>query len=251
MERMMKRTTTVLTFVGLAVLPAFVIFRLQSVPMAAAQGSIAKPPAAKTAHPAAGPGMNIDPTAVIHPSVILAGKITIGAFSVIGPGTILDGAITIGHHTGVACNVTIRGPNKIGNFTQIYDNVNIEGGRGANVGTSGAAGDQSIIGDGCWINHGAVMHGTQVGDGGAVGLGAACDYNTRIGKGAILANGSATRVNQAIPDNCFAEGVPAVIRKKSITDQDRLTYLGLLPAARTRFFGEAQEAAARRRMTAR
>lgn len=247
----MKRRTAILAVIGLAVLLAFSVFRLQNESLVAAQDSAAKVPSARVVNPAAGPGMNIDPTAVIHPSVILDGKITIGAFSVIGPGTILEGNIRIGHHTRVACNVTIRGPNKIGNFTQIYDNVNIEGGRGANVGTSGATGDQSIIGDGCWINHGAVMHGTQVGDGGAVGLGAACDYNTHIGKGAILANGSATRVNQVIPDNCFAEGVPAVIKKRNITDQDRLAYLGLLPAARTRFFGEAQEAAARKRMAAR
>jgi carbonic anhydrase/acetyltransferase-like protein (isoleucine patch superfamily) len=67
----------------------------------------------------------------------------------------------------------------------------------------------SIIGNECWINHGAIMHGTQIGDGGAVGLNTACDYGTQIGKGAILANGSATRVGQVIPDNSFAEGLPA------------------------------------------
>ena len=80
-----------------------------------------------------------------------------------------------------------------------YDNVNIEGGRPAKVGSSKAeVPDRSIIGDGCWINHGATMHGTQIGEGGAVGLNACCDYNTRIGKGAILANGSATHTDQVI-----------------------------------------------------
>ena len=44
------------------------------------------------------------------------------------------------------------------------------------------------------------MHGTQIGDGGAVGLNACCDYNTRIGKGAVLANGSATHHDQVIPE---------------------------------------------------
>jgi carbonic anhydrase/acetyltransferase-like protein (isoleucine patch superfamily) len=48
----------------------------------------------------------------------------------------------------------------------------------------------SIIGDGCWINRGATMHGTQIADGGAVGLNACRDYNTRIGKGVIPADGS-------------------------------------------------------------
>ncbi len=184
--------------------------------------------------------INIHPTADIHPSVILEGKVTVGPYTRIDIGTIITGNVTIGHHTLIRCNVTIRGTNKIGNYTHIYDNVNIEGGRPAKVGSSRAqVPDRSIIGDGCWINHGATMHGTQIGDGGAVGLNACCDYNTRIGKGAILANGSATRVDQVIPDNCFAEGVPAVIKKENITEEDRLDYFGVLPSGWTRY--EAQK----------
>ena len=184
-------------------------------------------------------GMNIDPTADIHPSVLIEGKVTVGPYTKIDAGTILTGNITIGHHTLIRCNVTIRGTNTIGNYTHIYDNVNIEGGRPAKVGGSRAeVPDKSIIGDGCWINHGATMHGTQVSDGAAIGLNACCDYNTRLGKGAILANGSATHVDQVIPENSFAEGVPAVVKKQNITDQDRLDYFGVLPSAWTRF--EAQ-----------
>ncbi len=184
--------------------------------------------------------INIHPTADVHPSVILEGKVTVGPYTRIDIGTIITGNVTIGHHTLIRCNVTIRGTNKIGNYTHIYDNVNIEGGRPAKVGSSRAeVPDRSIIGDGCWINHGATMHGTQIGDGGAVGLNACCDYNTRLGKGAVLANGSATHVDQIIPDNCFAEGVPAVIKKENITEEDRLDYFGVLPSGWTRY--EAQK----------
>ena len=193
-------------------------------------------------------GQNIDPTADIHPSVILEGKVTIGAYTKIDAGTIIMGNVTIGHHTLIRCNVTIRGTNQIGNYTHVYDNVCIEGGRPAKVGGSRAeTPDRSIIGDGCWINHGATMHGTQIGDGGAVGLNACCDYNTRIGKGAILADGSATHVDQVIPDNSFAEGVPAVVKKTDITDQDRLDYFGVLPSAWTRYEAANIEAAVRDR----
>ncbi|OHB67426.1 MAG: hypothetical protein A2Y76_03870 [Planctomycetes bacterium RBG_13_60_9] len=193
-------------------------------------------------------GHNIDPTADIHPSVILEGKVTVGAYTKIDAGTIITGNVTIGHHTLIRCNVTIRGTNQIGNYTHIYDNVNIEGGRPAQVGGSRAeVPDRSIIGDGCWINHGATMHGTQIGDGGAVGLNACCDYNTRIGKGAILANGSATHVDQAIPENSLAQGVPAVVKKTDITDRERLDYFGVLPSAWTRYEAENIEAAIRRR----
>jgi len=184
-------------------------------------------------------GMKIDPTAEVHPSVIMEGKVTVGPYTKIDAGTILTGNITIGHHTLVRCNVTIRGTNTIGNYTHIYDNVNIEGGRPAKVGGSRAeVPDKSILGDGCWINHGATMHGTQVGDGAAIGLNACCDYNTRLGRGAILANGSATHVDQVIPENSFAEGVPAVVKRQNLTDQDRLDYFGVLPSAWTHY--EAQ-----------
>jgi carbonic anhydrase/acetyltransferase-like protein (isoleucine patch superfamily) len=193
-------------------------------------------------------GMNIDPTADIHPSVILQGKVTVGAYTKIDCGTIITGDVTIGHHTLIRCNVTIRGTNKIGDYTHIYDNVCIEGGRPARVGSSRAqVPDKSVIGDGCWINHGATMHGTTIGDGGAVGLNACCDYNTAIGSGAVLANGSATHVDQVIGDNCFAEGVPAVITKRNITEQDRLEYFGLLPSGWTRYEAENIEASIRRK----
>ena len=185
-------------------------------------------------------GIDIHPTADVHPSVMLEGRVTVGPYTKIDAGTIITGNVTIGHHSLIRCNVTIRGTNAIGNYTHIYDNVNIEGGRPAQVGSSRAqVPDQSIIGDGCWINHGATMHGTQVGDGGAIGLNACCDYNTRIGKGAVLANGSATHVDQVIGDNCFAEGVPAVIKKDNITEEDRLNYFGVLPSGWTRY--EAQK----------
>jgi carbonic anhydrase/acetyltransferase-like protein (isoleucine patch superfamily) len=193
------------------------------------------------------PGINIHPTADVHPSVILEGKVAVGPYTKIDAGTIITGNVTIGHHTLIRCNVTIRGRNDVGNYTHIYDNVNIEGGRPAKVGSSRAkVPDRSIIGDDCWINHGATMHGTQVADGAAIGLNACADYNTRIGKGAVLANGSATHVDQVIPDNSFAEGVPAVVKKENITDEDRKDYFGLLPSAWTRYQAERIEARIRR-----
>jgi len=196
-----------------------------------------------------GNAMNIDPTADVHPSVILEGNVTVGPFTKIDAGTIITGNVTIGHHTLVRCNVTIRGTNTIGNYTHIYDNVCIEGGRPAKVGSSRAeVPDKSIIGDGCWINHGATMHGTQIADGGAVGLNACCDYNTRIGKGAILADGSATHVDQVIPDNAVAEGVPAVIKKENITEDDRLAYFGVLPSGWTEYEAANIEAAIRKKL---
>ncbi|OGB62686.1 MAG: hypothetical protein A2Y94_04305 [Caldithrix sp. RBG_13_44_9] len=187
--------------------------------------------------------IEIDPTAQVHPTAILEGNIKIGAYAYVGAGSILTGDITVGHHSLIQCNVTIRGINTIGNYVHIYDNVNIEAGRPANEGTvTNIERDHSVISDSCWINHGAVMHGTQMGIGSAVGLGTACDYNTRIGAGAILANGSATTINQIIPPNSFAEGVPAVVKKENITEEDRIKYFGLSPSGWIAFESAEREA---------
>jgi carbonic anhydrase/acetyltransferase-like protein (isoleucine patch superfamily) len=227
-----KRKTVIGTVFVLSVFILFGVSRLPGVSRTTAQRSS---------------GIDIHPDADVHPSVILEGKVTVGPYTKIDAGTIITGNVTIGHHSLIRCNVTIRGRNQIGNYTHIYDNVNIEGGRPAKVGSSRAeVPDRSIIGDGCWINHGATMHGTQIGDGGAVGLNACCDYNTRLGKGAVLANGSATHVDQVIGDNCFAEGVPAVIKKTDITEQDRLDYFGVLPSGWTRYEAENMEKRIRR-----
>ena len=173
---------------------------------------------------------DIDPTADIDPSVILKGHVTVGAYTRIDAGTVLTGNITIGHHTLIRCNVTVRGNVTIGNYTHVYDNVCIEGGRPANLwSTINEERDQAIIGNYCWVNHGATMHGTRMADRSAVNLNACCDYNTRLEEGAILGNGSATNINQVIPANCLAEGVPAVVTKENMTDGDRAQYFGVIP----------------------
>lgn len=242
------KLSNLLSFVaGMAAVVAIGAFALRHSPSAAAQG----PGAAYPAHPAASkPGIEIDPTAFVHPTVILEGKVSVGPYAYIDAGSILTGNVSIGHHTLIRCNVTIRGRVKVGNYTHIYDNVNIEGGRPARPlgGSLAEVADQAIIGDHCWINHGAIMHGTQIADGGAVGLNTACDYNTHIGKNAVLADGSATRVSMEICDGCFFEGVPATLKRRNLTESDRAEYFGVSPFAWTSFEGERQEANAKKRM---
>jgi carbonic anhydrase/acetyltransferase-like protein (isoleucine patch superfamily) len=195
-------------------------------------------------------GICIDPTAEVHPSVLIEGNVTIGPFTKVDSGTILTGNITIGHHTLIRCNVAIRGTVTVGNYIHIYDLVNIEGGRpGGNIGSvTSVVADKAIIGDGCWINHGATMHGTQIGDASSIGLNACCDYNTRIGNGVILTNGSATHYDQILADNTMYEGVPAKLVKENITDEDRTAYFGLIPEVWCHFQGDGIERSIRERL---
>ena len=173
--------------------------------------------------------VQVDETADVHPSAILEGNVTIGKWSIVGAGTVIVGDVTIGDHTWICCNVVIRGRNRIGNYVHIYDQVCVEGGRGAGLGTNEEA-DESIIDDGAWLNHGATMHGSQVGKNAVLDLNAALDYGCKVGDGAIVASGSACRVGTVVPENCIAEGVPVKIVKRGITDEDRLELMGLLPS---------------------
>lgn len=179
----------------------------------------------------------VDPTAVLEGEVrvgegcfvsagaMLQGEVTLGDGVFIGERTVLTGSISIGDHSSILVNIVVRGTNKIGSYVCIYDLVNIEGGRPYDE-----SGDRSIIGDGAWINHGATMHGCEIGEGAAVGINAALDYHCQIGKGAIVANGSACPVGLVVPENCIVEGVPAKLVKRDITDEDRREWLGLLPS---------------------
>jgi hypothetical protein len=63
------------------------------------------------------------------------------------------------------------------------------------------------------------------------------------------ANGSATGIDQVMDPDCFVEGVPAVIKKRNITDGDRLNYFGLLRSGWTSFEAENMEARIRKRPT--
>lgn len=179
------------------------------------------------------PGIEIDPTADVHPNAFFRGKVTVGAYTQIEAGVVIAGDnVLIGHHTIIKTNSTLRGTMTIGNNVMICEQVNIEGGRPGDYigGAISAVPDKAIVGDSCIIGPGSAMHGTTFGENCVVGMRCAFDYNTRIGKGCVLVNGTATNVDQIIPDNTIVEGVPSIITKRNISDFDRKSILGFIPA---------------------
>ncbi len=169
----------------------------------------------------------------ISAGAVLRGQVSLGDGTFVGERTVLSGEIAVGAHSTLQIGIVIRGTNRIGDYVCIYDLVNIEGGRPYDE-----TGDRSIIGDGAWINHGATMHGCEIGEGAAIGINASLDYHCRVGKGAIVANGSACPVGFVLPDNCIAEGVPAEVVKRDISDDERREWLGLLPSDWVRRFAD-------------
>jgi len=186
--------------------------------------------------------ISVADSSYVHPSAVLEGSVSVGEECFVGAGAILSGTLVIGDgcyigersvltgdvvlgdHTLIQINVVIRGHHRIGSYVHIYDLANLEGGRPYDE-----TGDCSIIGDYAWINHGATMHGSQIGEHGVMGINAALDYHCTVGMGAIVTNGSSCYIDTVVPDNCIAEGVPAKVVKRNITDDDRRELLGLLP----------------------
>jgi carbonic anhydrase/acetyltransferase-like protein (isoleucine patch superfamily) len=72
-----------------------------------------------------GRNVKIDPTAKVHPTVILVGSVTIGAYTRVGPGVVLSGT-TIGHHCDIRANVNIRGPGiDVGNYVFLGERIHV------------------------------------------------------------------------------------------------------------------------------
>jgi len=74
------------------------------------------------------------------------------------------------------------------------------------------SGVPTIIGARVSIGHAAIIHGTTVGDGALIGMGARLLNNSVVGARALIAAGSVVLEGQRIPDDTIAAGVPAKVR---------------------------------------
>ena len=186
------------------------------------------------------PDVEIDPTADVHPNVVFRGKVKVGPYCQVEAGVLLVGEVrtglNIGSHVVIKANSTLRGEIVVGNNVMICEQVNVEGGRpGDYLGSAlSAVPDRAIFGDGTIIGPGTAMHGAVFGENCIVGMRCSFDYNTRIGNGCVVDSGTATNVDQLIPDNCHVAGVPARVVRHNIDDCDRMELLGFLPQERAR-----------------
>lgn len=164
----------------------------------------------------------IDPRAEIHPTAVLIGNVTVGAYTKIGPKAVIQGDITIGHHVNILGNAVVSADQlTIGNYVRID--------YGARV-LSGRPGDRQYVRDNCWIGMNATVRGSRMEEGSAVGNGAVADFNTHLEKGAVLAHGATTGQDTTIAANALAEGRPAKITRSTAADADRDKIFGLIPA---------------------
>jgi carbonic anhydrase/acetyltransferase-like protein (isoleucine patch superfamily) len=87
----------------------------------------------------------------------------------------------------------------IGRQTNVQDNAVIHCDEGA----------PALVGNRVTIGHGAVIHGSSVGDRALIGIGAKALNHSRVGEGAWLAAGSVLPEGKTVPPWTLAVGTPA------------------------------------------
>jgi carbonic anhydrase/acetyltransferase-like protein (isoleucine patch superfamily) len=176
---------------------------------------------------------NIDPKAEIHPTAVLIGNVTVGPHTRIGPKVVIQGDVTIGDHVNILGQAVINVDKlAIGNYVRIDYGSRIVAGRPAAPGiTANTVADQTCIKDNCWVGMNATLRGARMEEGSVVGMRAVAEYNTHLERGALLGPGAVTLCDMVIPADSLAEGLPAKVTRKTITDKDRRTIFGVIPSA--------------------
>lgn len=137
----------------------------------------------------------IDPSAFVHPLALVRGDVHIGELSIVHAGAVINADLS-----------QIR----IGDRVMIEDNCVIHAGgyedwqRG--IRTPLTIGDDVILG------HGAVVHGTRIGNRVMVGMNATVLQDADIGDYCVIAAGAVVPEREHIPPRSFLAGVPARVR---------------------------------------
>lgn len=120
-------------------------------------------------------------------------------------GACVVGDVTLGKGVSVWYNAVIRadkGPIVVGENTNVQDCAVLH--------------NETTVGRGCTIGHGAIVHGCTVGDNTLIGMGAVVLDGARIGNDCIVGAGTLVTGKMDAPDGTMILGSPAkVVRKLS------------------------------------
>lgn len=141
---------------------------------------------------------------------------TIASSAFVAPGAVVIGDVTIGEESSIWFNTTVRGdiaPISIGARTSVQDGTVVHVNEDAPV----------VIGDDVTIGHGALIHGTEIGNGVLVGMGAIVLSYSRIGDGAVIAAGALIAERVVVPAGAVMVGLPAKQRSElDAVQRDRI-----------------------------
>lgn len=131
----------------------------------------------------------------------------------LAPGCVIIGDVTIGPQSSVWFNAVLRGdvaPIRVGQRSNVQDNAVLH----LDTGTP------CIVGDEVTIGHSAIVHGTNVGDGVTIGMGAVVLSRSTVGQEAIVAAAALVPEDAIVPAGALVMGVPAR-EKRQLTPGER------------------------------
>jgi carbonic anhydrase/acetyltransferase-like protein (isoleucine patch superfamily) len=122
------------------------------------------------------------------------------------------GDVTIKKNSSVWFGAVLRGDEAaivIGENTNIQDNCVVHADAGNNV----------VVGDGCTVGHGAIIHGCNIKNNVLVGMGAIILNGAKIGNNTIIGAGSLVTQNKEFEDGVLILGNPAKVVRK-LTEEE-------------------------------
>ena len=115
-------------------------------------------------------------------------------------GAKVSGDVTLGKGVSVWYNAVIRG-----------DDGAITVGEGTNVQDGAVLHEETRVGAGCTIGHGAIVHGCTIGDNVLIGMGAIVLNGARIGDNCIVGAGALVTGKMDAPAGSMILGSPAKV----------------------------------------
>ena len=116
--------------------------------------------------------------------------------------------------------VTVVGDVRLGKGVNIWYGAVLRGdmgpitiGEDTNIQDSAILHEETVVGRGCTIGHGAIVHGCTVGDNTLIGMGAILLNGARVGRDCIVGAGALVPQGMEIPDGSLAFGSPAKVRR--------------------------------------
>lgn len=137
-------------------------------------------------------------TAFIHETAVVLGDVTLADETSVWPTAVIRGdveTITIGARTNVQDGAVIHAD----------------------------PGVPTVIGEDCVIGHRAIVHGSTLGNGVLVGMGAILLNRCRIGDGSIIGAGSVCTEGLDVPPGSLVLGIPArVVRQLDVAQRRQI-----------------------------
>ncbi len=130
----------------------------------------------------------------------------------VASGAQIVGDVTIGPLVSVWHNAVIRGDEDrvvIGPRSNVQDGCILHEDVGSPL----------LVGENVTIGHGAIVHGSVIGDNTLIGMGAIILNGAQIGRNVLIAAGSLVTQNAVIPEGVMVMGSPAKV-KRPLTEEE-------------------------------